>query len=165
METTLASAYDVFPTLLDNLGLPEHHDPLRPGRSLVPLLLGEPVTEHDEVLVFDEYGPVRMIRTPEWKYVHRYPERPGELYDMVNDPGERNNLIDDGGQRRRIADLRGRMEEWFDRHSVPAKNGRDLPVKGMGQNKPVDRGADTAGMFNPVGKEWFVHYEEGMENA
>ena len=28
-----------------------------------------------------------MIRTQEWKYVHRYPYGPHELYDLVNDPG------------------------------------------------------------------------------
>ena len=28
----------------------------------------------------DEYGANRMIRTKEWKYIHRYPYGPHELY-------------------------------------------------------------------------------------
>ncbi len=39
-------------------------------------------------MVFDEYGLVRMIRTREWKYVHRYPYGPHELYDLTRDPDE-----------------------------------------------------------------------------
>ena len=47
------------------------------------------------MIVFDEYGPVRMIRTGEWKYVHRYPKGPRELYDMVNDRFEADDLSDE----------------------------------------------------------------------
>ena len=85
----MASQYDFMPTLLDYLGLEMPGDPLRPGRSFRPALLGETDDAQDEVVIFDEYGPVRMIRTQEWKYVHRYPYGPHELYDLVNDPDER----------------------------------------------------------------------------
>ena len=130
----LASAYDFFPTLLDYLGLPRPDDPKQhvvclPGRSIVPAILGKSETEREEVVVFDEYGPVRMIRTNEWKYIHRYPERTCELYDMVNDPDERINLSGDPAQKKRIADLKGRMEEWFDRYSDPGKDGKNCLLK------------------------------------
>ena len=91
----MASQYDFMPTLLDYLGLEMPTDPLRPGRSFQPALLGETDDAQEEVVIFDEYGPVRMIRTQEWKYVHRYPYGPHELYDLVNDPDERKNLVDE----------------------------------------------------------------------
>ncbi len=47
----------------------------------------------ESIVVFDEYGPVRMIRTREWKYVHRYPYGPHELYHLAGDPGERMALV------------------------------------------------------------------------
>ena len=45
------------------------------------------------VVVFDEYGPNRMIRGERYKLIKRYPYGPNELYDLKEDPGERNNLL------------------------------------------------------------------------
>ena len=44
-------------------------------------------------MVFDEYGPVRMIRNTEYKYIHRYPYGEHEFYDLKADPDENINLI------------------------------------------------------------------------
>ena len=62
-----------------------------PGASFLPTLSGGR-SRREEVVIFDEYGPVRMIRRGRWKYVHRYPDGPHELYDMENDPDETKNL-------------------------------------------------------------------------
>lgn len=43
-----------------------------PGRSFYKSLLGESRDGDDRIVVFDEYGPVRMIRTRNFKYVHRF---------------------------------------------------------------------------------------------
>jgi hypothetical protein len=83
----------VFPTLVDYLHLPYDAGRGQPGRSFRAALDGEAFIAKDPVVVFDEYGPVRMVRTSEWKYVHRYPDGPHELFDLVNDPGERTNLV------------------------------------------------------------------------
>jgi len=74
-------------------------------------------------VIFDEYGPVRMIRTEEWKYVHRYPNGPNELYDLVNDPDERRNLIDDPIQKKRVEELKAQMEDWFAKYVEPSRDG------------------------------------------
>jgi choline-sulfatase len=86
------------------------------------------------VVIYDEYGPVRMIRTEQWKYVHRYPYGPHELYDLVNDPGERTNRIGDDACTPVAEDMRRRLEQWFVRHVDPRVDGVREPVTGSGQS-------------------------------
>ena len=90
------------PTLLDFLDISGQSIDGLPGHSFAAQLasdnggvIGDDGNE--EVVVFDEYGPVRMIRTYEWKYVHRYPFGAHELYDLVNDPYELHNAFTDSG--------------------------------------------------------------------
>ena len=64
-----------------------------------------------------------MIRTTDWKYVHRYPYGPHELYHLANDPDERQNLAADPAQSARIAELRGELEAWFARYVIPERDG------------------------------------------
>ncbi|MGQ9632521.1 MAG: sulfatase-like hydrolase/transferase [bacterium] len=129
----LLSQYDIMPTLLDYLGLENPDAERLPGRSFAPLLKGGDTVERENVVVFDEYGPVRMIRTREWKYIHRYPYGPHELYDLVNDPGEERNLIDAPDQQGRIEDMKAHLEEWFVRYVDPNLDGAKEPVTGKGQ--------------------------------
>ena len=123
VEESMVSAYDFMPTLLDYLSVPNHTSKNLPGRSFAPMLLGEPIEEQDEVVIFDEYGPVRMMRTREWKYVYRHAYGPHELYDLVNDPDERANLIDQPSRKDLIASLKERMDAWFARYVYPKKDG------------------------------------------
>ena len=83
----MISACDLLPTILKLTGLSDKQPTGLPGRSFTELLKGEQRDHRDEVVIFDEYGPVRMIRTKEWKYVHRYPYGKHELYHLVDDPG------------------------------------------------------------------------------
>ncbi len=124
VEDALVSAYDFMPTLLEYLGLPVPYERNLPGRSFLPLLRGQQMAERESVVIFDEYGPVRMVRTREWKYVYRHAHGPHELYDLVNDPDERRNLASDPGQAGRIRELKGLMDEWFARYVIPQRDGR-----------------------------------------
>lgn len=144
-ESRMVSGYDVRPTILEYAGLTDPAaDELAPGLSFAATLLGTPVDNGaEDVVTFDEYGPVRMIASTEFKYVHRYPYGPHELYDLVNDPGERKNLIDDAGYRAVVTELRARLEEWFVRYTDPRRDGVRQPVTGKGQGAPVDAGATT----------------------
>ncbi len=63
-------------------------------RDFSPILRGESLAEDTPVFVLDEYGPTRMIRARTWKYVHRYPDGPNELYNLADDPFETRNLVD-----------------------------------------------------------------------
>jgi choline-sulfatase len=141
----LLSGYDVFPTLIDYLGLANEDQRPRPGRSFRRILDGQGGAGHDEIVVYDEYGPVRMVRTRDWKYVHRYPSGPHELFDLGTDPGERNNLVDDAHSRVVADELRGRLESWFRQYVDPQRDGVDKGVTGCGQIARVDRpGAGAA---------------------
>ena len=133
VSDALLSGYDLFPTLLAYLGLADSPARPRPGRSFSALLEGRALRRGDAVVVYDEYGPVRMVRTREWKYVHRYPDGPHELYDLRNDAGERRNVVDDATYRATVAMLRARLAEWFACYVDPALDGADKRVTGCGQ--------------------------------
>ena len=132
-SSALLSQIDVRPTLLDYVGIPDHEAERLPGRSFAPLLSGEDGPGHERVFVFDEYGPVRMVRTHEWKYVHRYPFGAHELYDLVSDPGETTNLIDAPEHAERVVELRAHLRDWFARYADPARDGTHEPCTGCGQ--------------------------------
>ena len=131
--SALLSQIDLRPTLLDYAGIPDPEAGDLPGRSFAPLLSGEDGGGHDRVFVFDEYGPVHMVRTHERKYVHQYPFGPHELYDLGNDPAETANLIDIPGHAERIVELRACMRDWFARYADPARDGTHEPCTGSGQ--------------------------------
>lgn len=144
----MASAYDFMPTLLEYLGLPAVEDETLPGRSFLPVVEGRTEEARDEVVVFDEYGPVRMIRTEDWKYVQRYPDGPDELYDLVNDADERENKVDEAGEQKRVKGMKARLEAWFEQYVDPARDGKVQPVSGYGQMKKVSIPPD-AEAFRP----------------
>ena len=91
------------------------------------------MSDDTPVFVLDEYGPTRMIRTHNWKYVHRYTDGPNELYDLANDPFETRNLAGDPNHAERIASLRADLETWFDRYVDPRMDGTKNKVTGKGQ--------------------------------
>lgn len=123
VSDAMVSAYDFMPTLLEYVGLPMPGDRPRPGRSFLRALRGETDSGRDEVVIYDEYGPVRMIRTREWKYVYRHPDGPNELFDLVGDPDERRNVVDDPAQAARGRELHARLEEWFARYVEAERDG------------------------------------------
>ena len=157
----LLSHYDLFPTLLETLGFENPYAEHLPGRSFAARLRGGANAPREEVVVqgptavFDEYGPVRMLRTREWKYIHRYPYGPNELYDLINDPGEETNRIADPGAARLVIEMKARLEEWFLRYTDPHIDGRHEAVTGKGQ---VDL-AGVRGQGRPAytsGDWWYI---------
>ncbi|MGH2368870.1 MAG: sulfatase-like hydrolase/transferase [Chloroflexota bacterium] len=134
VSDALVSHYDFVPTLLESAGLSHPEAATLPGQSLAPLLRGDAVTgARSSVVVFDEYGPVRMVRTKEWKYVHRYPYGPHELYHLADDPDERANLVDDPARQAVREEMKARLDEWFVRYADPRRDGIREPVTGKGQ--------------------------------
>ena len=139
----MLSHYDFMPTLLDYVGLgnPEAAQML-PGRSFADVLRGGSFDGHEHVVVYDEYGPVRMVRSRDWKYVHRYPYGPHELSDLNNDPEEESNLAGDPEYQNVTRELRCSLVEWFARYVDPLVDGAHEGVTGSGQ----------LGLCGPAGK-------------
>ncbi len=129
----LVSGYDFMPTLLDYLGLASCAPNNIPGHSMLSVLQGKQMKERQNIVIYDEYGPVRMIRNKEWKYIHRYPYGPHELYHLVEDPGETHNLVDKEAYASIQTALKAELEQWFYEYVDPAKDGTHQPVKGYGQ--------------------------------
>jgi arylsulfatase A-like enzyme len=132
-DAGLLSQYDFMPTLLDYVGIEPPATGDLPGTSFADRLRGGSPGGHEHVVVFDEYGPVRAVRTPEWKYVHRYPYGPHELYDLRNDPGEESNLAGKAEHRAQEKEMRARLIEWFSRYVDPGRDGVYEGVTGTGQ--------------------------------
>ncbi|NLF94448.1 MAG: sulfatase-like hydrolase/transferase [Oligosphaeraceae bacterium] len=129
----LLSQYDFMPTLLDYIGLEIPEGLNLPGRSFAPLLQGQALSEAREVVVYDEYGPVRMLRTPDWKLVVRNQHGPDELYNLRRDPGETCNLSGHPEAAARERQLRGQLLDWFQKYAVPEKIADGKLVDGYGQ--------------------------------
>ncbi|MNI30830.1 Arylsulfatase [compost metagenome] len=129
----LVSGYDFMPTILDYVHIDHPEANGLPGRSIERYLTGEVMVGHEQVVIYDEYGPVRMIRTKEWKYIHRYPYGPHELYDLTADSGEIYNLADEADHEARKESMRAMLEKWFHKYVNPAYDGVREPVTGNGQ--------------------------------
>lgn len=129
----LHSHYDLFPTLLDYADLNAEKPEGLPGRSRLAEWQGISGSEDAPIVVFDEYGPVRMIRTREWKYIHRFPDGPHELYHLADDPGEETNLVEHDGVASIREEMQRDLREWFRRYVTPGRDGSRLPVTGKGQ--------------------------------
>lgn len=130
----LFSHYDILPTLCCLTGLNCRTQQKLPGQSFADWLY-DPLKEEDrQIVIFDEYGPVRMIRDKEWKLVIRYPYGPDELYDLIRDPGEEKNLYHDAVYDEKVIELRSQMETWFRKYSDTAFDARCEGVTGTGQH-------------------------------
>lgn len=103
----LALNLDLAPTVLDFLGL-EAPAGIH-GRSLAPILRGEPVTSWREDFLYEYFFERRFPATPTVIAVrdrthklityHGVPDRP-ELYDLVQDPAEQHNRYGTAPRRR-----------------------------------------------------------------
>ena len=114
----LISHYNFMPTILDCLGLENPLADRLPGSSFAAILRGEKPPQNkmnEQIVICDEYGPNRMLRTREWKYIQRYPDGQSEpkceLYCLAKDPREHQNLIDN--HQYREVQLERRLSQWF----------------------------------------------------
>ncbi len=129
---SMCSHYDIIQTLNDLLELGAQLPSNLPGKSFANVLLnGEDTDNH--VVILDEYGNSRMIRNREWKYIHRYPYGPCELYNLVHDPEEKHNWVDSPEYEAIRTELFARLGQWYYEYADPAVDGTREAVTGFGQ--------------------------------
>lgn len=128
----MCSHYDIIQTFNELFGLGAQLPDTLPGRSFARVLLGgEDANNH--IVILDEYGSSRMIRTREWKYIHRFPYGPHELYNLAADPGETRNLAGQPETTDVQASLLDELQRWYCRYADPAVDGTREGVTGFGQ--------------------------------
>lgn len=128
----MCSQYDFFQTLLDMVGIRRQLPDGLPGRSFTDVFDGN-TEKAGAVVVYDEYGPTRMIRTEEWKYICRSPYGPDELYHLSEDPEENNNLSADPEYATLINRMYIQLTRWFYTYADPAMDASREGVTGYGQ--------------------------------
>lgn len=140
ISKAMISQYDYFHTLLELAGAenPYQGDEV-PGKSFLPVLCGEEGAGHEILVVYDEYGPVRMVRTAQWKYVHRYETGKHELYYLCEDPQEERNLYGAPDTEETVRTLRASLFDWFAKYTDPVNDGAKQPVRGNGQINVISR--------------------------
>lgn len=126
---TIAQAvdhYDTFALICEAAGIALDPALGYPGRSYAPLARGEALPDWREDR-FGEYGDLRMIRTPEYKLVRRYPSGPDDFFDLRHDPNEERNLAGQPDLADIEAGLGARLATWYAAHERPGRDG--LSVK------------------------------------
>ena len=120
------SLVDVFPTVLDAIGLaPRDVD----GVSLVPVVKGASIEPRD--LYAETFAPLfdfgwsslRSVRSGPWKYIAA---PTAELYNLASDPAEEHNAIQ--RDKRQASDLAARVTKY---------SGPELP-RAAGEAPPID---------------------------
>lgn len=159
ISDALLSAYDFMPTLLDMLHIENPEADTLPGRSFLNLLTAKGEEQyHESITVFDEYGPNRMVRTKQWKYIHRYPYGPHELYDLEHDPRERFNLLNENRYfyygpefiAAKEVEMKAMLDSWFRKYVNPEIDGAMEPVCGRGQLCKVGEQSKGRLTFHPA---------------
>ena len=114
----MALNIDLGPTLLELAGLPVPE--MVQGRSLLPLLRGEPVAWRDDFFCEHLFTRPTVIiprcegvRSRDWKYIRYIDEEPlyEELYHLESDPDEARNLCPDRARAGDLERLRARCDE------------------------------------------------------
>ncbi len=133
------SHYDLFQTITDYIGIPYEFDRSMPGISFAPVLRGDDMNGNEHIVMMDEYGPVRMIRTKNWKYVHRYLQWEGmnELYDLNADPTEHNNLYGKPEYEQITLELRESLFAWYEAHVDARYDASKIRCDGLGQTDVI----------------------------
>ena len=157
-RTPLAvSQIDLFATLLDYVGLSTIEIEDSVGRSVLPTISGS--DRQTERPVFFEFITTRAIRTPEWKYIERFPSGPNELYRLTEDSGEMSNLAADERFAEVSKHLGEQLSEWFGRVAKPKY---DVWNGGTGKGRLIeDYGKNS--IFEERFRGWRAPYIEAAD--
>ena len=150
LDDALTSATALHPTILELAGIDAPEDHLGAAESFAARVTGGSADAGsvEGVVVYDEYGGTRMIRTRTHKLVVRH-AGPDELFDLVADPDERDNRVGDPVHQGVEDELRARLGAWFADHSTALHDAFTAPVEGFGQDQPVWAAVDVSSRYAP----------------
>ncbi len=97
---TPVTGTDLYPTILDLVGLELKPDEHSDGVSLLPLLKGDKIDDRALIWHYPHYGnqggePSSIIRQGVWKLIHYYEDGRNELYNLSSDLEESNDVSKD----------------------------------------------------------------------
>jgi arylsulfatase A-like enzyme len=136
----LVYLYDIFPTLLDYVGLAQP-DAVE-GQDLGPIWRGD-VTRIRDTL-FTTYEDIqRAVRDERWKLI-RYPKIGyTQLFDLENDPDELRNLAESAEHEAQVARLMTELAAWQQRtddpHPLTADKLEPAEIDLTGRKRKPDR--------------------------
>ena len=97
ITTELGTVQDIFPTLLDTLGV--SYKGIIDGENLAPILRGGKIDSQRDFLMHYPHGHYSsyftVYRQGDWKLIYHYAKSASkryELFNLIADPGESNNL-------------------------------------------------------------------------
>jgi arylsulfatase A-like enzyme len=143
----IVNQYDIFPTLLELVGMQDISIEDSPGKSFGPILRGENQEWVDTT--FYEYITVRSIVNQNWKYVKRLFGEPRELYNLTADPAENINLLGDP----KYAEVSQRLDAELDEFFLSHANEKYDPWRG-GTGKAVLMYSDRNERFEAKFPNW-----------
>lgn len=116
----MVAGYDILPTLLAQLDLSDRMPQMSrsPGHNFSDALTAESKSNSNRP-IFYEFENLRCIRTERFKYVHRHPNGPHELYDLENDSTEFDNLVDSPRFAVTRSELKRQLDEFFKEYAEP----------------------------------------------
>lgn len=117
VRATPVSLLDVFPTVLDALGMPGAH-----AGSLLDLARAP---DHERAVISEYHASgsreaALMLRTAKWKYV-RYVTYPAQLFDLAHDPEELHDLAADPVHQATLAALEAQLAARVDIAALDAR--------------------------------------------
>lgn len=153
---TPVSLVDVYPTVLDSVGLPAAADHV-PGRSLFEIASGEPQPER---VVFSEYhaagspSAAYMLRRGDFKLIYYVGYDP-ELFNLKDDPEESRNLADDPAYKPVVAELEGVLRSIVDPEDADrrANLAQQRLIESLGGPDKVMANLVTEKNYTPIPEE------------
>ncbi len=117
VSDTVVGPIDLYPTILDALGIEKPQGHVIDGLSFLPVLEQEGKLEREALFTwFPHLIPAASVRAGEWKLIYRwephrdYPEI-RELYDLSKDIGETKNLAAEHPEK--VAELEELIEQFI----------------------------------------------------
>lgn len=110
------SGIDLYPTLLDLVGLDTHSEHALDGISLAPLLAGGKTEDRPLFWHYPHFGnqggePSSMIRDGDWKLIYYHEDQRVELYNLAQDIGEQNDVA--AQESERVQTLKAELDQWL----------------------------------------------------